>query len=260
MKQYIVDAFTDEVFKGNTAAVCVPDKWLDAQTMQNIAKENQFPETAFTVKEGGFYRLRWFTPENEIDFCGHGTLAAAYVISRFIEPGCPEIKFQTLSGEMIANFAGDFIEMDFPRYQLNQIEVTDKMADALGVRPIAAYLDRDLLMVLSSEDEVVHLNPNFAAMKELDGLSIAVTAKGREYDCVSRVFAPELNVPEDPVTGSTHCMIVPYWAAELHKNTITAFQASERTGVLYTELKKDRVKISGKAVLFGITEILGGLV
>lgn len=260
MKQYIVDAFTDEIFKGNTAAVCILDKWISVQTMQNIARENQFSETAFAVKEKNVYHLRWFTPENEIDFCGHATLAASYVISHFIEPGCLKIRFQTQSGLLTAETVGELIEMNFPRYQLNEVEVTDAMTSAIGVRPYAAYLDRDLLMVLDSEEAVVKLQPNYTAMKKLNGLSIAVTAKGRDYDCVSRVFAPELSVPEDPVTGSTHCMIVPYWAKKLNKNKIAAFQASKRTGVLYAELKNDRVKISGKAVLFGITEILGGLV
>ena len=259
LKQYIVDAFTDEVFKGNTAAVCVSETWLSPQTMQKIAKENQFSETAFVVKEKGAYQLHGFTPENEIDFCGHGTLAAAYVISRFIEPDCPKIKFRTLSGDMAADTAGDFIEIDFPKYQLNPVKVTDKMIAALGIRPTEAYLDRDLLMILDSEEAIFHLQPNYIAMKELDGLSIAVTAKGRKYDCVSRVFAPELNIPEDPVTGSTHCMIVPYWVEKLGKTQITAFQASERTGVLYAKMDKDRIKISGKAVLFGITEIFADL-
>ncbi len=256
MRQYIVDAFTDELFKGNTAVVCILDRWIDDLLMQNVAKENNFSETAFAVKEGGVYHLRWFTPGGEIDFCGHATLAVAYVIENHIEPGGGEIKFHTMSGEIPVKTADGLFEMDFPRYRLNEVAVTDKMTQAIGIRPLAAYLDRDLLLVVDSEEAVFHLKPNQPAMKELDGLCIAVTAKGRQYDCVSRVFAPELDVPEDPVTGSTHCMIVPYWAKELNKNKITAFQASARTGVLYAELKDDRVKISGKAVLFGIADIL----
>ncbi|MGN0501150.1 MAG: PhzF family phenazine biosynthesis protein [Ruminococcus sp.] len=130
------------------------------------------------------------------------------------------------------------------------------MTEAIGVKPVAAYIDRDLLLVVDSEETVFNIKPNQAAMEELDGLAVAVTAKGKEYDCVSRVFAPELNIMEDPVTGSTHCMIVPYWAGQLNKNKIIAYQASERTGVLYSEVKNDRVIISGKAVLFGVSEIL----
>lgn len=256
MKQYIVDAFTDKVFKGNPAAVCILEAWISDALMQNIAKENNLSETAFAVKEYEGYHLRWFTPNGEIDFCGHATLGTSYVIANFIEPECKTIQFHTMSGKMTVDVAGDLFEMDFPSYHLNEVAVTDKMTEAIGARPIAAYIDRDLLLVVDSEETVIGLNPNHILMKELDGLCVAVTAKGKDYDCVSRVFAPDLNVLEDPVTGSTHCMIIPYWARKLNKKSITAFQASERTGVLYGELKNDRVKISGKAILFGISEIL----
>ncbi len=256
MKQYIADAFTNEVFKGNPAAVCILNEWISDKLMLNIAKENNLSETAFAVKEGSIYHLRWFTPAGEIDFCGHATLGTSYVIKNYIEPDCDTITFHTLSGEMTVNADNDLFEMDFPAYKLNEVEVTDKMTEAIGVKPSAAYLDRDLMLVVDSEETVAKLKPSQTKMKELDGVCIAVTAKGKNYDCVSRVFAPELNIPEDPVTGSTHCMIVPYWAKQLKKSNITAFQASERTGILYGELKNDRVKISGKAVLFGISEIM----
>jgi phenazine biosynthesis protein PhzF family protein len=259
MKQYIVDAFTDKIFKGNPAAVCILDDWISDELMKNIAKENNLSETAFAVKKDDAYHLRWFTPANEIDFCGHATLGTAYVIANFIEPECNAIKFHTLSGEITVNVINDLFEMDFPKYNLFKVDVTDKMTKAIGVQPIAAYLDRDLLLIVDSEETVINLKPNQSLMKELEGLCIAVTAKGKDYDCVSRVFAPKLNVMEDPVTGSTHCMIVPYWSRELGKNTITAFQASERTGVIFAELKDDRVKVSGKAVLFSISEILYSL-
>lgn len=257
MKQYIVDAFTEELFKGNPAAVCVIDEWINEDFMRNIAKENNLSETAFAVKEGECYRLRWFTPKSKIDFCGHATLGTAFVISNFIEPNCKTIRFSTLSGELSAEVKNGLFTMDFPRYRLIPTEVTEKMTKALGVKPAAAFLDRDLLMVLDSEEDVFNLKPDFSAMKALDGLCIAVTAKGSEYDCVSRVFAPELNVPEDPVTGSTHCMIAPYWAERLGKSSVTAFQASERTGILFAEICGERVKMSGRAVLYGISEILG---
>lgn len=256
MKQYIVDAFTDELFKGNPAAVCVLDEQISDELMQNIAKENNLSETAFAVKEGDRYKLRWFTPKNEIDFCGHATLGTSFVIANFIEPDCKTIKFATLSGEMSVEVKNGLFIMDFPRYKLIPAEVTDKMTKAVGVRPTAAFLDRDLLLVLNSEEEVFELKPNFDAIKELDGVCVAVTAAGTEYDCVSRVFAPEINIPEDPVTGSTHCMIAPYWAERLKKDTITAFQASERTGIIRAEICGERVKISGKAVLFGVSDIL----
>ena len=256
MKQYIVDAFTEELFKGNPAAVCVMDKWVDDSLMLNIARENNLSETAFAVREGDGYRLRWFTPKKEIDFCGHDTLGTSFVIANFVEPGCKKIKYHTLSGEFNIDVSDGVFVMDFPRYKLNPIEVTEAMAKALGVRPIAAFKDRDLLLILDSEQDVFELNPDFEAIGKLDGLCIAVTAKGTKYDCVSRVFAPKLGISEDPVTGSAHCMIAPYWSAQLGKNLITAFQASERTGVLYADVCGERVKISGKAVLFGVSEIL----
>ena len=146
--------------------------------------------------------------------------------------------------------------MNFPAYKLNKISVTDEMVNAIGIKPVEAYLDRDLLLVLDSEEDVRTLNPNQIKMKQLDGLCIAVTAKGKEFDCVSRVFAPELDVAEDPVTGSTHCMIAPYWADKLGKNEVIAFQASKRTGVLYCKVMGERVVISGKAVLYSVADIL----
>ena len=256
MRQYIVDAFTERVFGGNPAAVCVLENWISDELMQKIAKENNLSETAFAVKEGECYHLRWFTPKSEIDFCGHATLGTSFVIANYIEPGCKAIKYTTLSGEMSVEVKDGVFVMDFPRYKLDPVEVTEEMANAIGVRPVAAFRDRDLLMVLESEDEVKNLKPDQAALAGLDGVCIAVTAKGTQYDCVSRVFAPELNIPEDPVTGSSHCMIAPYWAERLGKNTITAYQASERGGILYAEVCGERVKISGKAVLFGISEII----
>lgn len=257
MKQYIVDAFTEELFKGNPAAVCVMDKWISDELMRNIAKENNLSETAFAVKEGDCYHLRWFTPKSEIDFCGHATLGTSFVIANYIEPGCREIRYKTLSGEMSVEVKGGVFVMDFPRYKLNPAEVTEAMEKAIGTRPVAAFKDRDLLLVLESEDEVKALKPDQERLAALDGVCIAVTAKGSEYDCVSRVFAPELNIPEDPVTGSAHCMIAPYWAEKLGKGTITAYQASERGGVLYAEICGERVKISGKAVLYAVADILG---
>lgn len=259
MRQYIVDAFTDTLFKGNPAAVCVMDKWIGDELMRKIAKENNLSKTAFAVREEDAYHLRWFTPKSEIDFCGHATLGTSFVIANYIEPGCKEIRYTTLSGEMSVEVKDGVFVMDFPRYKLNPAEVTDEMANAIGARPVAAFRDRDLLLVLESEDEVKALKPNQEALAELDGVCVAVTAKGSQYDCVSRVFAPELNIPEDPVTGSAHCMIAPYWAEKLEKSTITAFQASERSGVLYAEVCGERVKISGKAVLFGVSDILGEL-
>ena len=257
MKQFIVDAFTDHIFAGNQAAVCILDEWLPDEMMLNITKENNFSETAFAVKESeDTYHLRWFTPEDEINLCGHATLATGYVILEHYNINLPSVTFKTLSGDLMVKPKGDLYEMDFPAYSFKHVEVTDAMEEALGVRPIDAVLSRDLLMILDSEETVKSLKPNLDKLGQLDGLIQAVTAKGSDYDCVSRVFAPQLGINEDPVTGSTHCLIVPYWADKLEKNDIKAFQASKRTGVLYCDLIGDRVKIAGKAALYSISEIL----
>ena len=259
MKQYIVDAFTDELFKGNQAAVCVLEKWPSDELMQNIAKENNFSETAFTVKdkENGFYNLRWFTPGGEIDFCGHATLGTAFTLFSFYEKNAEQIKFKTQIGKIIVEKHDDFFQMDFPAYKFNKIEVTDEMAEAVGTRPLEAYIDRDLMLVLKDSETVKNLNPSQDEMKNLDGLIVIVTAKSddKNYDCISRVFAPKLNIKEDPVTGSSHCMIVPYWCERLKKNNLVCYQASERTGILYASQDKNRIKISGKAVLYSECEL-----
>lgn len=259
MKQYIVDAFTDKVFGGNQAAVCILDEWLSDELMQNIAKENNFSETAFAVKEGNDYHLRWFTPGGEIDFCGHATLGTAFVILNYYEEGQSEVTFVTQVGNLGIKRKDDVFEMDFPTYSVQETKVTDQMEEAIGVRPIEAYIDRDLLLVLPDAASVKELQPDQSKMKDLAGLLVAVTAPSDqdEYDCVSRVFAPKLNIPEDPVTGSAHCMIAPYWCTRLGKNELVCYQASERSGILYTSLCEDRVKVAGKAVLFSKGTILG---
>lgn len=255
MKQYIVDAFADTLFSGNQAAVCVLDEWISDELMQNIARENNFSETAFTVKEENTYHLRWFTPGGEIDLCGHATLACAYVIMRFYEPDINSVIFKTMSGNLTVKRIDDTYEMDFPVCEFSPTAVTDEMEKALGVRPEAAYLGRDLMMVISSENDIVRLKPDMTLLSQLDGLAQAVTAKGGEYDCVSRVFAPKLNVTEDSVTGSTHCMIVPYWSEKLKKQNIAAYQPSERKGVLYCSVNGKRVSLAGKAVLYSVSDI-----
>ena len=256
MKQYVVDAFTDKIFSGNPAAVCILDKWISDELMQNIATENNLSETAFAVKVDDYYQLRWFTPAGEIDFCGHATLGTAYVINRFYEIGTENIKFKTKVGDLLVSVNNDIFEMNFSAYSLNEIPVTDDMIKAIGVKPTSAFIDRDLMLVVESENDVENLKIDIEYLRKLDGLCIAVTAKSKKYDCVSRVFAPELSVPEDPVTGSTHCMIIPYWAKILNKDKIVAYQASSRGGILYSKIENNRVKIAGKAVLYSISEIL----
>ncbi len=256
MKQYVVDAFTNQLFHGNQAAICILDHWIAEETMMNIAKENNFSETAFAVKEGEVYRLRWFTPADEIDFCGHATLACSYVLFNYYEKDKQEIVFNTMVGELIVKRDGDEILMNMPAYNLNPIPVTIEMEEAIGVTPCEAYKDRDLMLVLDTENQVINLNPNIEKLKELDGLGIMVTAKGVDYDCISRYFAPELSIPEDLVTGSAHCMIGPYWGNRLGKEKLNCYQASERGGSMRVELQGERVLIAGKAVLFSISELM----
>ncbi|WP_026888004.1 PhzF family phenazine biosynthesis protein [Clostridium beijerinckii] len=255
MRQYVVDAFTDKVFGGNPAAICVMDEWLPENIMMKITRENNLSETAFAVKEGLDYKLRWFTPGGEIDLCGHAILAAAYIITNFIEPEITEVRFQTLSGLLVVVKKGDLLEMDFPSYKLKKVDVTEAMVEAIGVRPLEAYLGRDLLCILESEEEVRSLNPNQEKVSTLDGLLLQVTAKGKEFDCVSRSFAPKCDVSEDPVCGSGHCHIIPFWANRLGKSKLVAYQASPRGGTLYCEYQGDRVKMSGKAALYSTADI-----
>ncbi|MDO4533806.1 MAG: PhzF family phenazine biosynthesis protein [Coriobacteriia bacterium] len=256
MKQYIVDAFTDRVFHGNQAAVCVLEEWPEESLMMEITRENNFSETAFTVKEGNGYRLRWFTPGGEIDLCGHATLAAAFVLFSFYESEAESITFHTMSGDLFIGRRDEFIAMDFPAYCCREIPVADQMEATLGARPREAYLDRDLLLVYDDEAIVRGMKPDFEKLGQLDGLGIAVTAPGSEYDCVSRFFAPKLGVDEDPVTGSVHCMIAPYWANRLGKRVINAYQASARGGQMFCELQGSRVVLLGKAALFSVCELM----
>ena len=255
IKQYVVDAFTDKVFKGNPAAVCILSVWIPDMLMQNIAKENNLSETAFTVKRENIYELRWFTPGGEIDLCGHATLGTAYVLFRFIEKDSGSISFQTKSGQLIVKKVNDLYEMDMPAYPLTEVPVTDEMELAIGFRPSEAWLGRDLVCVMADEQQVLQAMPNEERLKELDGLLLQLTAKGTTYDCVTRSFAPKLNVLEDPVCGSGHCHVIPLWANKIKKRELIAFQASKRSGVLYCRIENDRVILAGKAILYSKAEI-----
>ena len=255
MKQYVVDAFTDSVFHGNQAAVCVLDNWPDEELMMDIARENNFSETAFTVKEGEKYHLRWFTPGGEVDLCGHATLGTAYVLYRFYEQDAEKLIFTTLSGDLIVTKKGELLEMEFPAYDLKPVEITDTMRDVLGVEPKAAYIARDLLCVLDDAEQVRAYVPDAEKIKTLDGLLLHITAPGEGEDCVSRSFAPKLNVLEDPVCGSGHCHIIPYWADTLGKNELVAYQASKRGGTLYCRREGGKIFMAGKAILYSIDEL-----
>ena len=258
MRQYVVDAFTDQIFQGNPAAVCVLDHWPGEELMMQITRENNLSETAFAVPEGEGYRLRWFTPGGEIDLCGHATLATAFVIDRFVDPGTETLRFQTLSGPLTVNRRGDLYEMDFPAYSLKPLEVTGEIVDALGVRPREVWRARDLVCVFDDPEQVIHMKPDLEKVRALKGALMQVTAPGTgtEFDCISRTFAPKMEVPEDPVCGSGHCHIVPYWAERLGKNELVARQASPRGGTLYCRMDGDRVILAGRATLYSKSELM----
>ena len=222
MKQYIIDAFAAAPGAGNPAAVCVMDTWPHADVMQALAKTNGLSETAFLVKEEPGYRLRWFTPATEEVLCGHATLAAAFVILNYVETDEDSVLFHTLSGDLRVVKRGDLYEMDLPTYELQEIPVTEEMEEAFGVRPLKALMGLDLICVFSSEEQIRSMTPDPAILQRLPGRGQNVTAPGWEQDCVSRSFFPKDGVPEDPVCGSAHCQIVPYWAEKLGKSRIEA--------------------------------------
>ena len=260
MKQYIVDAFTSEPFAGNPAAVCVMEKWPSDEAMMKLAMENNLSETAFIVKEEAGYHLRWFTPGTEVELCGHATLASSFVILNYYEPDSDSVKFNTLSGQLTVTRKGNLYEMDFPTMELKEIPVTDDMESAFGVRPIKAVLGLDLVCVFENEEQVREMDPNQNGLLRIEGRIQNATAKGKETDCVSRSFCPKLSIAEDPVCGSAHCQIADYWASELGKNVIEAYQASKRGGYLQCELLGNgRIAISGAATLVAISDIVADL-
>ena len=252
----MVDAFTDRVFSGNPAAVCVLQDWPDDRLMKNIALENNLSETAFVVKEPGGYRLRWFTPKDEINLCGHATLATAFVILNYYDTDADIVEFNTVSGKLYVTKKSDLYEMDFPTYELKEIPVTDDMEMAFGARPSRAILSMDLICVFDDEETVRKMEPDLSRIEQLPGRLHNATARGTETDCVTRSFCPKCGIPEDPVCGSAHCQVADYWSKVTGKKEIVAYQASKRGGTLYCELKEDgRIRISGKAVLFAVSEL-----
>ena len=264
-RQYIADAFAEELFTGNPAAVLPCKQKPDAALMQSIAIENNYSETAFVVKTGsGAYDLRWFTPGGEIDLCGHATLASAYVVSEFVEPGVSEMRFQTLSGELRATREGEWITLDFPVGKAKPVPVTEAMLAATDGLAREAYFDGgDLVLTVGREEELARFVPNDGLILKLDGLrdglGLILTAPSAEYDFVSRYFYPcsypRAHVMEDPVTGRAHTFLAPVWAKKLGKTRMTARQISRRGGVVAVRLEGGRVFLGGKVVLFMEGEI-----
>jgi PhzF family phenazine biosynthesis protein len=249
---YQVDAFADGAFTGNPAAVCPLDAWLPDDLMQSIAAENNLSETAFFVPEGEGYRLRWFTPTTEVDLCGHATLASGFVVFRWLRPGLGSVTFQTQqAGSLTVARDGELLALDFPSRPAAPCAMSEKLAAALGRRPVSLLAARDYLAVYDSAEDIAALSPDFAAIAELDRFAMIVTAPGAGgVDFVSRFFAPARGVNEDPVTGSAHCTLIPYWAERLGKDRLQARQLSRRGGALSCALHGDRVTIAGRAVLY----------
>lgn len=245
---YQIDAFTSRVFGGNPAAVVVMDRWLDDATLQAIAAENNLSETAFVIPGSKSSRLRWFTPTLEVDLCGHATLATAHVLFEGYCPDRNHLSFETKSGVVGVMRSNGLLYLDFPSYPGTSVNVDDSLVSVLGARPLEALRTRDLLVVFNSESEVGSFNPDYHAIEAIDAFAIIITAPGIEVDFVSRFFAPRAGVPEDPVTGSAHCTLIPYWAGRLGKATLSARQLSARGGELSCELRGDRVLIGGETV------------
>ena len=242
-----LDAFTDKPFGGNPAAVCPLQEWLPDDVMQSIALENNVSDTAFYVPEGDGFLLRWFTPKIEVDLCGHATLATAWLILNKLEPDRASVAFETRSGTLTVSRDGDLLAMDFPVMVAEERPAPAGLAEAIGIEPVKFLKAVMNMAVLENEAVVRAVNPDFGYIKNMDGMGLIITALGDQSDCASRYFAPHAGIDEDPVTGSAHCTIVPYWSGVLGKAQIHARQVSARSGDLYCLLEGDRVVLTGKA-------------
>ncbi len=249
---YQVDAFTSELFSGNPAAVCILDKWLDDVILRSIAAENNLSETAFLVKSEEGFEIRWFTPLVEVSICGHATLASAFVIFNCLDWKNATVKFQSrYSGVLPVSRKGDLLSMDFPAKPPLKQDITEELCYALNCSPLEVLgIEGTLLVVMDDEQAVRELEPDMNLLMEIEQAGLIVTASGEECDFVSRFFAPRLGIPEDPVTGSAHCTLVPYWSKRLGKKQLHARQVSKRGGELFCEDRGERVTIAGRAVLY----------
>lgn len=245
-----VDAFTNSLFSGNPAAVCPLDGWIPDEQMQQIAMENNLSETAFFVKNGDAYHLRWFTPTDEVDLCGHATLASAHVLFEHLGYSGDKITFRTNSGDLLVHQKEAHLVMDFPSTEGKKVIAPTNLLKALNVSPLEVLKADDYMVVVEKQEQVEKLDPNIALLGTLKTRGVIVTARGREVDFVSRFFAPAVGVDEDPVTGSTHTLLAPYWAAKLNKKKLQARQLSSRGGTIGCNLRKKRVELSGQAVTF----------
>ncbi len=251
-KIYQVDAFTSKIFGGNPAAICPLETWLNDDILQNIALENNLSETAFYVKKGDHFELRWFTPNVEVDLCGHATLATAYVL--FNEKNYQDKTIQFISprsGKLSVTKTGDLLTLNFPADQYQKVELSAELRDCFNIKPQKVLKGKtDYMLIFETENDIKNIQPDFAKIARLEARGVIVTAKGDKVDFVSRFFAPQCSVNEDPVTGSAHTTLTPYWAKELGKTELSAIQLSERKGHLQCKLLGERVEISGEGRLY----------
>lgn len=257
LQLFQVDAFTDQVFKGNPACVVPLSEWLDDQILLKIAKENAVAETAFFIDKGDHFHLRWFTPEIEMDLCGHATLAAAHVIRSELIYNRKEIIFETESGRLVVSEAQGLYTMDFPSRPPQTAVLPDNIEQSLNIQPQAVFKARDYVLLYENEQDILDIQIDRVLFDQLnlDPGGVIVTAQGNDFDFVSRFFTPQASILEDPVTGSAHCSLIPFWSEKLQKTNMSAHQVSERGGTLYCQLKTDRVLISGKAKTYLIGTI-----
>jgi PhzF family phenazine biosynthesis protein len=247
---YQIDAFASKVFAGNPAAVCPLDGWLEDALMQAVAMENNLSETAFFVPLDQGYHIRWFTPAAEVDLCGHATLASAYTIFTHIDSSKNEVTFQSRSGPLTVAKQGDLLAMDFPAQPPSPCESSAPLIKALGAKPLEVLRSEDYFVVFPSEQDVRGMDPDMGLLRKVDLRGVIVTAKGKKVDFVSRFFAPKYGVNEDPVTGSAHCALIPYWSGKLGRKDLIAHQVSKRGGELFCKDRGDRVIIAGRAVSY----------
>ncbi|STQ90276.1 PhzF family phenazine biosynthesis protein [Iodobacter fluviatilis] len=251
IRYFHVDSFTNEIFHGNPAGVCILPKWLPDKIMCQIARENALPETAFVVKENETYHIKWFTPDIEMDLCGHATLAAAFVVNKFID-SINTIIFQSISGELKAVIDNDLISLSFPKRTPIAASAPDILLKSVNIKPAEIYKSRDYIFIYDSEKQIRDIKVDLDVFNQinLDPGGLCVTAKGDNSDFVSRYFTPQSTILEDPVTGSSHCSLIPLWSNKMGKNELIAMQLSERGGKLICKKEADHVVIAGNAVIY----------
>ena len=251
IKLYQADAFTKNLFSGNPAAICQLDGWLEDSQLQNIAMENNLAETAFYIKNGNGFHIRWFTPNKEVDLCGHATLAAAHIIFSEMNFSGSEITFDSRSGKLTVRRENNFLVLNFPSDKMKKVSLSQQLIVALGSTPMEAYKGReDYMLVYGTQEQIERMKPDFRKLAEVEARGVIVTAKGKDCDFVSRFFAPAFAIDEDPVTGSAHTSLTPYWANKLGKTELNAVQLSKRKGYLKCKYLGERVEIAGEAKLY----------